>query len=140
MPRCFTSEAEAACSVHWLLDKGMQFRFGPDPETDLTEDQVLDSARCILRRYALPTSLAAPTVGIQYQQGLKDLVPASDLAEGLLNNVDRPPGLRPGHGKPLFPGQALPHFNEVDECVGLDAPITNRVWTALGLSARDHAP
>ncbi len=30
-------------------------------------------------------------VGIQYQQGLKDLVPASDLVEGLLNNVDRPP-------------------------------------------------
>ena len=30
-------------------------------------------------------------IGIQYQQGLKDLAPASDLAEGLLNNVDRPP-------------------------------------------------
>ena len=30
-------------------------------------------------------------VGIQYQQGLKDLVPASDLAEGLLNEQDRPP-------------------------------------------------
>ena len=30
-------------------------------------------------------------VGIQYQQGLKDVVPASDLAEGLLNNVERPP-------------------------------------------------
>ena len=31
------------------------------------------------------------TIGIQYQQGLKDLAPASDLVEGLLNNVDRPP-------------------------------------------------
>ena len=30
-------------------------------------------------------------IGIQYQQGLKDLAPASDLVEGLLNNVDRPP-------------------------------------------------
>ena len=30
-------------------------------------------------------------VGIQYQQGLKDIVPASDLAEGLLNNAERPP-------------------------------------------------
>jgi hypothetical protein len=28
-------------------------------------------------------------VGIQYQQGLKKTVPASDLAEGLLNNVER---------------------------------------------------
>ena len=30
-------------------------------------------------------------IGIQYQQGLKDMVPASDLVEGLLNNADRPP-------------------------------------------------
>ena len=27
---------------------------------------------------------------------------------------------------------ALPHFNEVDECAGLDALVTNRVWTRLG--------
>jgi len=30
-------------------------------------------------------------IGIQYQQGLKDLLPASDLVEGMLNNADRPP-------------------------------------------------
>ena len=30
------------------------------------------------------------TIGIQYQQGLKDLAPASDLVEGLLNNVAPP--------------------------------------------------
>jgi L-fucose isomerase-like protein len=33
----------------------------------------------------------------------------------------------------LFPGQALPHFNEVDEGAAVDALLTNRVWTALGL-------
>ena len=32
----------------------------------------------------------------------------------------------------LFEGQALPHFNEVDECAGLDALVTNRVWNRLG--------
>jgi hypothetical protein len=26
----------------------------------------------------------------------------------------------------------LPHFNEVDECAGLDALVTNRIWKALG--------
>ena len=71
-------------------------------------------------------------VGIQYQQGLKDLVPASDLAEGLLNNVERPPAYS-RDGRELYAGRALPHFNEVDECVGLDAIVTNRVWTAMGL-------
>ncbi len=39
------------------------------------------------------------TIGIQYQQGLKDLVPASDLVEGLLNNVDRPPVHDPDTGR-----------------------------------------
>ena len=28
--------------------------------------------------------------------------------------------------------QPLPHFNEVDECAGLDALVTNRVWKKLG--------
>ena len=37
------------------------------------------------------------------------------------------------------PARPLPHFNEVDECAGLDALLTNRVWTALGPAARDHA-
>ena len=79
------------------------------------------------------------TIGIQYQQGLKDLAPASDLAEGLLNNVDRPPVTARGNGRVLYEGKALPHFNEVDECAGLDGLVTNRVWTRAGLSLREHA-
>ena len=27
----------------------------------------------------------------------------------------------------------MPHFNEVDECAGVDALLTNRVWTDLGI-------
>ena len=127
-----TSDADARAVYRWLLDKGMQFRFGPDPETDLTEKQVLDQCKMYIAAVRLADEFGCAAVGIQYQQGLKDLVPASDLAEGLLNNVDRPP-VCDRAGRPLFPGQALPHFNEVDECVGLDALITNRVWTALGL-------
>ena len=46
------------------------------------------------------------TIGIQYQQGLKDLVPASDLAEGLLNNVDRPPVWIPRTGGNCTQGSA----------------------------------
>ena len=79
------------------------------------------------------------TIGIQYQQGLKDLAPASDLAEGLLNNVDRPPVTARNNGRVLYEGNALPHFNEVDECAGLDALVTNRIWTGAGLRSGDHA-
>jgi hypothetical protein len=74
------------------------------------------------------------TIGIQYQQGLKDICPASDLAEGLLNNVDRPPVKDVAGKRVLFDNLALPHFNEVDECAGLDALITNRAWCRLGLA------
>jgi hypothetical protein len=71
-------------------------------------------------------------IGIQYQQGLKDLAPASDLAEGTLNNVDRPPVKCPRTGRVLYASEALPHFNEVDECAGLDGLLTYRLWRKLG--------
>lgn len=70
-------------------------------------------------------------IGIQYQQGLKDLLPASDLVEGMLNNDDRPPVFA-ANGQPIRHGQAIAHFNEVDECAGLDAVLINRVHRALG--------
>src|SRR5206468_9979771 len=66
-------------------------------------------------------------------QGLKDLVPASDLAEGLLNNVERPPVCSRDGARELYAGSPLPHFNEVDEGAAVDALVTNRVWTAMGL-------
>src|SRR4029453_4065622 len=72
-------------------------------------------------------------VGIQYQQGLKDLVPASDLCEGLLNDGNRPPVRSRDGSRALYPGAPLPHFNEVDEGAAVDALVTNRVWTAMGL-------
>jgi hypothetical protein len=72
-------------------------------------------------------------IGIQYQQGLKDMSAASDLAEGLLNNVERPPVYHQETGQELFARKAIPHFNEVDEGAGVDALVTNRVWTTMGL-------
>ena len=72
------------------------------------------------------------SVGIQYQQGLKDMTPASDLVEGLLNNAQRPPVMDRAGQKELYAQRPLPHFNEVDECAGLDALVTHRVWTAMG--------
>jgi hypothetical protein len=60
------------------------------------------------------------------------MAPASDLVEGLLNNTERPP-VFDRSGRELYPQQPLPHFNEVDECAGLDAIVTNRVWRAMRL-------
>src|SRR5437762_3906457 len=109
----------------------MTFRTGPNPDTDLTDHQILEQCRMYIAALRIADEFGCATIGIQYQQGLKDLTPASDLIEGLLNNVERPPAYREGDGKELFAGQALPHFNEVDECAGLDALITNRIWREL---------
>src|SRR5277367_445797 len=110
----------------------MKFITGPNPETDLTDAQILDQCRMYIAALRIADDFGCAAIGIQYQQGLKDLAPASDLVEGLLNNTDRPPAFAKD-GRVLYEGQALPHFNEVDECAGLDGLITHRVWKELGL-------
>jgi hypothetical protein len=125
-------DGEASAVRGWLDQKGMRFHTGPDPENDLTDEQVLDQCRMYVAALRIADDFGCDAIGIQYQQGLKDLAPASDLAEGLLNNVDRPPVKARGNGRVLYDGRALPHFNEVDECAGLDALVTNRVWRELG--------
>lgn len=128
------SDDDAACVYAWVKDKGMTFKFGADEATELTESQVLAQCRMYIAAMRMADEFGCASIGIQYQQGLKDLVPASDLAEGLLNNVERPPVYHETTGKQLFAGEALPHFNEVDECAGVDAMITYRLWRHLGLS------
>ena len=122
------SDEEARSVYEWLLAKGVQFRLGKDDSTELTESQVLQQCKMYIAAVRLADEFGCATIGIQYQQGLKDLVPASDLAEGLLNNVDRPPVYDERTGEELFPREALPHFNEVDECAGLDGLVTYHLW------------
>jgi hypothetical protein len=122
---------EAVAVRRWLDQKGLNFKTGPNPETDLTDDQILDQCRMYIAAVRMADEFGCSAIGIQYQQGLKDLAPASDLVEGLLNNSDRPP-VKSADGRILYEGKPLPHFNEVDECAGFDALVTNRVWTALG--------
>ncbi len=123
-------ETEARAVYDWLVKKGMKFHLGPNEETDLTENQVLWQCRTYIAALCLADEFGCDTIGIQYQQGLKDLLPASDLVEGILNNADRPP-VKNAAGRTIRPGQPLPHFNEVDECAGLDGLLTQRVHRAL---------
>jgi hypothetical protein len=127
------SDDEAGAVKTWLDDAGFTFHFGTDEATELTPAQVRSQFKMYIAAVRLADDFGADAIGIQYQQGLKDLVPASDLAEGLLNNVHRPPVLSRDGSRELFEGRALPHFNEVDEGVAVDALVTNRIWTAMGL-------
>ncbi len=127
------SDGEAQTVRRWLDGRGMKFITGLDEATELTDAQILGQLKMYIAAMRMADSFGCDLIGIQYQQGLMDMTPASDLAEGLFNNVERPPVYHPTTGAVLYPGLALPHFNEVDECAGLDALITNRVWTALSL-------
>jgi L-fucose isomerase-like protein len=124
------SESEARDVRKWMEDRGMRFHTGPKHQDDLTDAQILLQCRMYIAAVRMADDFGCDLIGIQYQQGLKDLLPASDLAEGTLNNADRPP-VRSRDGKRiLFDGHPVIHFNEVDECAGLDALITNRVQRA----------
>lgn len=128
------SDAEAAAVFTWLKKRGLQFRFGTDEATELTEAQVLLQCKMYVAAVRLADEFGCAAIGIQYQQGLKDLTPASDLVEGMLNNADRPP-VRSADGKRvLFEGEPLPHFNEVDQCAALDGLVTCRLWRELGFA------
>ncbi len=125
-------DAEGDAVRAWLEKRGMKFHTGPDHGTDLTDAQIRLQGKMYVAALRLADDFGCDAIGIQYQQGLKDLLPASDLVEGALNNSDRPP-VRSRDGKRvLFRGRPLTHFNEVDECAGLDGLLTQRVHAVLG--------
>ncbi len=125
------SQEEARQAYQWLLNAGMTFHLGKDDAEELTETQVLGQCQTYIAAVRMAEQFGCETIGIQYQQGLKDLLPASDLVEGLLNNDERPP-VRDTEGQIIRDGKAIVHFNEVDECAGLDALMINRLHRALG--------
>jgi L-fucose isomerase-like protein len=122
---------EADRVYRWYLDQGMKFKTGFSEGNDLTERQIKMQCKTYVAALRIADEFGCATIGIQYQQGLKDLLPASDLVEGTLNDSVRPPVRSADGSRELYAGEPLPHFNEVDECAGLDGLITYRVHKAL---------
>ncbi|HMO25648.1 MAG TPA: hypothetical protein PKB10_05215 [Tepidisphaeraceae bacterium] len=126
------SDDEARAVRKWMDERGMKFRTGSNEQTDLTDQQILLQCKMYIAAVRIADDFGCHTIGIQYQQGLKDLLPASDLVEGTLNDSVRPPVKSRDGSRELYAGQPLPHFNEVDECAGLDGLLTYRVHKAMG--------
>lgn len=126
------SDSEALAVRRWLDDAGMKFHTGANHDTDLTDAQILDQCRTYIAAVRMADDFGCDVIGIQYQQGLKDLLPASDLVEGMLNDSIRPPVLSRDGSSELYPGVPVTHFNEVDECAGLDGLLTQRIHASLG--------
>ena len=112
------SDKEAQRYLSWLVRKGAWFDWGSDTFEDLVHQQVLTqmkmygAAARIFERYGLAA------IGIPYQLGLVRQVPASDLAEGMLNNSERP-DVRSYETKTIIQkGRPIVHFG----CAGDDCP------------------
>src|SRR5262245_48338435 len=95
---------EAAAVKSWLDAAGLRFDFGTVEEDELTPAQVTSQLKMYIAALRIADDFGLDAVGIQYQQGLKDVVPASDLAEGLLNNVARPPARSRDGSRELYAG------------------------------------
>ncbi len=126
-----TPDREADAVRQWLENMGLQFQTGKTHATQLTDKQIRLQCKMYIAALRIADDYGCDCIGIQYQQGLKDLLPASDLVEGMLNNTARPPVMDRQGQELLYKGQPLPHFNEVDECAGLDALMTFRLHSAM---------
>jgi hypothetical protein len=126
------SDKEAQGVRQWYDQQGVVFKTGPDENEHLTDAQILNQCKMYIAAVRIAADFGCDVIGIQYQQGLKDLAPASDLAEGTLNCSIRPPVKR-ADGSIIRDDEPITHFNEVDECAGLDGLMTQRVWQAMGM-------
>ena len=69
------SDHEAHEVRQWMENAGMVFRTGSNEETDLTDHQIRQQCKMYIAAMRIADDFGCATVGIQYQQGLKDLLP-----------------------------------------------------------------
>lgn len=126
------TNCEAKEVKDWLIQKGMRFFTGNNEATDLTDNQIFEQCKMYIAAVRIAADFGCDAIGIQYSTGLKDMAPASDLAEGLMNNSDRPPVYREITKEILYNGKPLPHFNEADEGAAIDMLVNEHIWSSLG--------
>lgn len=116
----------------WYEARGMTFRFGADPATELTREQVREQCAMLiaLARYVERFGLAC--VGVQYQQGLARCCAASDFAEGAIGSAERFP-IPAADGHVIREGKPIPCANEVDMGTAIPQVMMFRLLDALGL-------
>jgi len=84
------SERKAEAALNFVLEHGMEIRFGNDPVESLTKDMVLFQMKVYFALLELKRQFGLDFIGIQDQLDWIDHYPATDLSLGLLNNKLRP--------------------------------------------------
>lgn len=118
--------------LQWYIDRGMKFQFGPNAETDLTREQVLEQCAMLIATARMTEKFGLSLVGIQYQQGLKDMAPASDFVEGAIGSTERFP-IPDENGHVIRQGKPIPCANEVDMGTAIPQVMLFRLLDTMGL-------
>ncbi len=87
-----SSDAEAAAVRRWMEQRGMRFHTGPNHDTDLTDQQILLQCKMYVAAVRLADDFGCNLIGIQYQQGLKDLLPSQRSGGGYAQQCRPPAG------------------------------------------------
>jgi hypothetical protein len=126
------SQAEREECLQFYKKKGMTFKFGDNPAKELTKEQVLEQCAMLIAMARVTEEFGLTCVGVQYQQGLKDVCAASDFAEGAIGSTDRFP-IKGKHNSIIREGEPIPHINEVDMGSAIPQIMLFRLLKSLGL-------
>jgi len=126
-----SDELKEQC-LQYYIDKGMDFKFGTDEATELTKAQVLEQCAMLIAMARVYKRFGLSCVGVQYQQGLKDVCAASDFAEGAIGSTDRFP-IPDENGEIIQPGKPIPCINEVDMGTAIPQTMLFRLLDTMKL-------
>ena len=126
-----SDELREAC-LAWYEERGMNFQYGQDNVTELTRDQVLEQCAMMIAMARFVDRFGLTSVGVQYQQGLKDVCAASDFAEGAIGSTERFP-IPNERGDIIAPAKPIPCINEVDMGTAIPQTMLFRLLDSLEL-------
>jgi hypothetical protein len=126
-------DAEAQGYLDWLVKRGVWFDWGTNQFTALVHGQVLSQMKMYAAAIRIYQRYGLAAIGIPYQVGLVRSVPASDLAEGMLNNSDRPDVVDPETNRIVRSGKPIVHFNEGDIGSGIPQVLMRDIYERKGM-------
>lgn len=128
-----TAEEREEC-LSWYEKRGMKFHYGEEDETELTRVQVLEQCAMMIAMARFTDRFGLSSVGVQYQQGLKDSCAASDFAEGAIGSAERFP-IKDENDNVIRAGKPIPCINEVDMGTAIPQTMLFRLLDSLSLPA-----
>jgi hypothetical protein len=126
-------ETDSRVALDWLKTRRVRFHWGDNEETELTERQVLEQMKMYIAAGRIYSRYGLSAIGIPYQYGLVRATSASDLAEGMLNNSERPGILDQENGGNIEEDKPIVHFNEGDVGSGVPQVLMHDILLDRGM-------